>query len=321
MTNYHYQGSIMSILFCLLCLHPSPSHAPATWAEKLGFPADKKVLILHADDIGMCYEANAAAQRALINGEYRSAAAMVPCPWFNEMADWCVAHPEHDVGLHLALTSEWKYYRWGSVAPRLKVPGLYDKMGYLYHDVRGVVMNAKDEEVEAEIFAQYDRAVQLGMKPSHIDTHMGTLYAKPGFTKAYLKLAVEKQVPAMVIEMTPYTLDKFRKQGYPLNDDFLKMVGDYPLPKLDDFHSVQEGKTYEEKKNKFYTLIREMKPGLNECIFHPSIDTPGLKKITGSWQQRNWENQMFQDAEVQNFLKEQGVIITNWKEVMTKFKK
>lgn len=311
----------MSLLLCLLCLQPAQTATQTTWAVKLGFPADKRVILLHADDIGMCYEANAAAQNALTNGHYKSAAAMVPCPWFNEMADWSVAHPDHDIGLHLALTSEWKYYRWGSVAPRTKVPGLFDKMGYLYGDVRGVVMNAKDEEVEAEIYAQYDRAVQLGMKPSHIDTHMGTLYAKPGFTKAYLKLAVEKNVPAMVIEMTPRTLDKFRKQGYPLNDEFLKMVADYPLPKLDDFHSVESAKTYEEKKTKFYTLIREMKPGLNEIIFHPSIDTAGLKKITGSWQQRIWENQMFGDPEVHGFLKEQGVIITNWKEVMARFKK
>src|SRR5438445_8000028 len=89
------------------------AQAPAkTWAERLGWPAGKRVVILHADDIGMCYEANAAAQRALSKAEYRSASAMVPCPWFNEMAAWCVAHPHHDVGLHLTLTSEWQFYRW-----------------------------------------------------------------------------------------------------------------------------------------------------------------------------------------------------------------
>lgn len=312
---------MMSILSCLLLLIPLHSAAPTTWGEKLGYPAGKKVLILHADDIGMCYEANAAAQRGLTNGEYRSAGLMVPCPWFNEMADWAVAHSDYDLGLHLALTSEWKYYRWGPVALKSKVPGLLDNMGYLHRSVPGVVTSAKDEEVEMELRAQFDRAVALGMKPSHIDTHMGTLYAKPAFTRAYLKLAVEKQVPAMVIEMTPRVLDKFKKQGYPFDAEMLKLIEEYPLPKLDDFHGVQEGKTYEDKKNKFYTLIREMKPGLNEYIFHPSIDTPSLKKITGSWQQRIWEDRMFADPEVQAFLKEQGVVITNWKEVMARFKK
>src|SRR5438105_12014698 len=91
-----------------------------TWAERLGWPAGKKVVIFHADDVGMCYEANQAAQRALTEGNYRSAAAMVPCPWFNEMAAWSAAHPQYDVGLHLTLTSEWRSYRWGPVAPRDK---------------------------------------------------------------------------------------------------------------------------------------------------------------------------------------------------------
>ncbi|MBL8824937.1 MAG: polysaccharide deacetylase family protein [Planctomycetia bacterium] len=311
----------MNLLYCLLAVLPVPISEPVTWSTKLGYPADKRVIILHADDIGMCYEANASAQRALSKGEYRSAAAMVPCPWFNEMAEWCVANPHHDVGLHLALTSEWKTYRWGSVAPRDKVPGLHDKFGYLHHNVPGVVMNSNEKEIETELFAQYNRAVSLGMKPSHVDTHMGTLYAKPEFTRAYMKLAVEKQVPAMVIEMTPYTMDKFRKQGYPMRDEMLQLIADYPLPKLDDFHAVESGKTYEEKKSKFYTLIRSLRPGLHEIIYHPSIDTPGLKKITGSWQQRIWEDKMFADAEVQDFLKEQGIILSSWKEVMERFQK
>ena len=90
----------------------------------------------------MCYEANQAAKRALSHGDYRSASAMVPCPWFNEIAAWCVENPRYDVGLHLALTSEWRYYRWGPVAGRDKVPGLVDSLGYLYHDVFSVARSA-----------------------------------------------------------------------------------------------------------------------------------------------------------------------------------
>src|SRR5262245_40960209 len=97
-----------------------------TGEDRVGGPAGKRVVILPADGVGVCYEANQAAQEALTRGDYRSAAAMVPCPWFNEMATWCVAHPNHDVGLHLTLTSEWKYYRWGPVAPKEQVKGLLD---------------------------------------------------------------------------------------------------------------------------------------------------------------------------------------------------
>src|SRR5437868_4635576 len=204
-----------------------------TWAERLGWPAGKRVVIFHADDVGMCYEANQAVQEALTRGEYRSASAMVPCPWFNEMAAWCVAHPEHDVGLHLTLTSEWQFYRWGPVAPRDSVKGLLDPLGNLYRDVASVARSARPEEVAAEIAAQLARARQSGMKPSHLDTHMGTLYARPDYTKAYLELAMSENIPAMVIEMTPRTTEKFRKQGYPFTDVMLKLLAGYKLPKLD----------------------------------------------------------------------------------------
>jgi predicted glycoside hydrolase/deacetylase ChbG (UPF0249 family) len=302
------------------------SQAPAqadrkTWAERLGWPADQRVLILHADDVGMCYEANAAAQRALSQGEYRSASAMVPCPWFNEMAAWCAAHPEHDVGLHLTLTSEWRFYRWGPVAPRDRVKGLLDPLGYLHRDVAGVARSATAEEVAAEIRAQLARARQLGMQPSHIDTHMGTLYSRPDYTRAYLQLATAEKVPAMVIEMTPRTIAKFRAQGYPFSDEMLKLLADYPLPKLDDFHSVAAGKTYEEKRQKLFEQVRALPAGLHEIIFHPSVESEGLKRITNSWQQRVWEDQLLTDPMVRQFWKEQGIVITDWKDVLKRFKR
>jgi predicted glycoside hydrolase/deacetylase ChbG (UPF0249 family) len=294
--------------------------AAKTWAERLGWPSGKRVVIFHADDIGMCSEANQAAQRGLSQGEYRSAACMVPCPWFNEMAAWCVANPKHDVGLHLTLTSEWKYYRWGPVAPREKVPGLLDPMGYFFRDVMGVVRSATPDEVAMEIRAQLARARKLGMQPSHVDTHMGTVYARPDYTAAYLRMAMEEQIPAMVIEMTPRTIDKFRKQGYPINDSTIKLLAGYTLPKLDDFHGMIEGKTYEEKRQKFFEQLRLFQPGLNEIIYHPSVESEGLKRITGSWQQRVWEDRLFADPVLQRYIKDNEIIVTDWKEVMVRFR-
>jgi predicted glycoside hydrolase/deacetylase ChbG (UPF0249 family) len=303
-----------------------PGAAPAaaddtrSSAERLGWPADKRIMIFHADDTGMCYEANQAAQRALAQGAYRSASAMVPCPWFNEMAAWCVANPQHDVGLHLTLTSEWKYYRWGPVTLRDQVPGLIDPMGYLFRDVRGVALSAKPEEVAKEIRAQLARARQLGMRPTHVDTHMGTVYARPAYTRAYLQMAMDEQVPAMVIRMTPYTIEKFRRQGYPITKESLQLLETYTLPMLDDFHAVAEGKTYEAKRDKLFEQLRLLRPGLNEMIFHPSVETEGLKKITNSWQQRVWEDRLFADPVVQRFIKDAGLIVTDWKEVMARFR-
>jgi hypothetical protein len=92
------------------------------------------------------------------------------------------------------------------------------------------------------------------------------------------------------------------------------------LPKLDDFSSVPDGKDYQNKKENFFDLIQNLEPGITEIIFHPSIYTEGLKKITNSWQQRVWEAKMFSDPEVIQFLKNEGIIFTNWKEMMVRFK-
>lgn len=290
-----------------------------TWAEKLGYPAGKRVLILHADDIGMCYEANDAAKKQLSQGDIQSAAMMVPCPWFNEIAAWYKEHPEHDMGLHLAMNAEWKYYRWPPVAPRDQVPGLVDPEGYMWRDVLPVVGKSNGQEVETEIRAQIERARQMGIEPSHIDTHMGTLYARPDFTEAYMKVAEEYRIPAMVIEPSPRVVEKFRQRGIPQSQKLLDLLNNYSLPKLDWFDSVPNGDSYEDKCNKFYEQIRQLEPGLTELIFHPSTETEGLKHITGSWQQRSWEAIMFSDPEVKQFLEREGIIFTNWKEIMKRF--
>ena len=159
-----------STLLVLLGLLPALAARGETWAEKLGYPSDKVVLILHADDIGMCYEANQAAKDYLTAGRIQSAAMMVPCPWFNEIADWYKQHPEYDMGLHLAMNSEWKWYRWGPVAGKKNVPGMVDKDGYLWRGVLETASHATAEEIEAEIRAQVERALARGIRPSHIDT-------------------------------------------------------------------------------------------------------------------------------------------------------
>jgi hypothetical protein len=291
-----------------------------TWAVKLGYPADQRILILHADDVGMCYEANLAAQRDLAAGDIQSASAMVPCPWFNELATWVNENPGHCVGLHLALTSEWRWYRWGPVAPAAEVPGLIDPDGYLWRDVPHVLAKATPAEVELEIRAQVQRALKLGVKPSHVDTHMGTLYARPEFTEAYLRVAQEHDIPAMAIEPTSDVVRQLTGRGTPLSPRLLKILRAYRGPKLDMLHAAPNGGTYEDKVAKFCALVRSLKPGITEIYFHPSVETEGLKKITNSWQQRVWEARMFSDPKVKQCLREAGVRFTSWQEMYRRFK-
>ncbi|MEQ6119460.1 polysaccharide deacetylase family protein [Reichenbachiella sp. MALMAid0571] len=294
---------------------------PANWAEKLGYPAGKKVIMLHADDIGMCEEANISAKRNLLEGYIQSAAAMPPCPYFEEIIEWAIEHPEIDMGLHLALTSEWKTYRWPSVLPVAEVPGLIDEEGKLWRSVEEVVQHATVEEVANEVRAQIEKSISLGYRPDHIDTHMGTLYGSPEYAKAYLQIAMEYGIPANAIDMSnPVVVAGFREKGYPITDDVVEFMNAYTLPKLDYFTSAPNAKTYEEKIQAFKELIQSLPIGLTEIIFHPSEGTENLKTITGSWQQRMWEAKMFGDPDLIQFFKDEGIIFTNWKEIMKRFK-
>jgi hypothetical protein len=132
-----------------------------TLVERLGYPPGTKLIIVHADDLGETHSVNAAAIKALQGGTINSASLMVPCPWFPEIADYAKSHPDADFGLHLTLTSERVYYRWGPVAPADKVPSLVDQNGYFHHDwEENEHINAK--EVEVELSAQIERALAMG---------------------------------------------------------------------------------------------------------------------------------------------------------------
>jgi len=293
---------------------------PTTWAERLGYPVGKKVIILHADDAGMCEEANLATMDMLEKGVIQSAAAMPPCPNFEEMIEWAKSHPSADVGLHFTLTSEFETHRWGSVAPREEVPSLYDSEGMLWHEVPDVVMNASPAEVEKEVRAQIEKSLQMGYRPDHIDTHMGTLYGSKEFVKVFFDLAQEYGIPANAIDLSkPEVVQHFREAGYPIDDEIVQLAADYRLPKVDLLTSAPKGDTYEDKVRNFMGLVKSLPPGLTEIIFHPSVGTENLKSITGSWQQRIWEYEMFYDPELIQFFKDEGVIFTNWKEIMERF--
>ncbi len=300
--------------------NPGSAEQNTTSAERLGFPKGKKILLLHIDDAGMCPEANAATQHYIGNGFLHSAAVMMPCPSAEAMIAWTRSHRGEDIGLHLTLTSEWSEYRWGPVSNPALIPGLVDPFGKFWHEVPDVAMHASAKEVETEIRAQIEKSISLGYRPSHIDTHMGTLYGTPEYVKVFLQVAEEYHIPANVIDLTyPEVAEKFKAMGYPVNDAVVKLVACYTMPRLDNFTSVQEGKTYDEKRSNFFKLVESLNPGLTEIIFHPSVPTENMKSITGTWQQRAWEAELFSDPVVIQYLRDKGIIITNWKEIMARF--
>jgi predicted glycoside hydrolase/deacetylase ChbG (UPF0249 family) len=217
------------------------------------------------------------------------------------------------------MNSEWRTHRWGPVAPPEQVPGLADRDGKLWRNVLQVVQHGSADEIEKEIRTQIDYAKSFGIVPGHIDNHMGTLYSHAQFTERYLTIAMEYGIPAMVIEFTEPVVRRFRAQGYPIDAQMVALAKTYTLPKLDDFHAVPEAKSYQAKKKAFFELVRTLKPGITEIIFHPAFESDSLKKITNAWQQRVWEAKMFSDPEVTQFFRSEDVLFTNWKEMMLRF--
>src|SRR5829696_5168409 len=167
-------------------------------AERLGYPRDAKLLIVHADDLGMAHSVNAATMKAFESGLVNSGSIMVPCPWLPEIAVYARANPQADLGLHLTLTSEWTSFRWGPVMPKDRVTSLLDKDGYLYLTETEAASHADPKEVELEITAQIARARALGIQPTHLDSHMGTLYQNKALFEVFLRVARQKKLPVRI---------------------------------------------------------------------------------------------------------------------------
>ncbi|MCA9231642.1 MAG: polysaccharide deacetylase family protein [Planctomycetales bacterium] len=290
-----------------------------TWAERLGFPAGKKVLILHAQEIGFCHSANAAAIALHESHPEQSSSVIVPGPWFFDYVDWNLNRPDADVGLELTLNSELQNHRWQPVSPHDLVASLTDSEGFYWPTTTQTMVNGSADEVEQELHNQIQRALRSGLKPTHLTTHLGTLFMRLDFTEVYFRVARQYWIPAVVIELTPEHIERFRSMGFPAPDELIKLLHDYPLPKVDDMQFVQPADSYEEVRDQFLGLIRSMSPGLTQLAFHPAIETDELKRMTPDWQQRVWAMQLFEDPEVRALMAEENVVFTNWREIMQRF--
>ena len=271
-------------------------------AEALGYKKSDKLLMVHADDAGMCHSVNLATWKALEGGLVTSASIMVPCPWFPEMAAWAKEHPQMDLGVHLTLTSEWKTYRWRPVSPAAKVPNLVDPDGFLWRDVKSVAQRATPEEIETECRAQIERAKQFGVPFTHLDTHMGTLYGRPEYFDVYAKLALEYKVPCMIPRPENATL-----QGYPITAGMLqkKLAGGHVG--LDYLVTGVEGRGVDDRRASYVKFLRELKPGVTKLIVHLALEDAEIQAVTGNWRTRWADFSFFTSDEARKLMSELGI--------------
>lgn len=278
-----------------------------TIAERLGYPADSKLLIIHADDLAVAHSEDAASFDALDKRAATSASIMVPCPWLTEVADYAKAHPDADLGLHLTLTSEWKTYRWGPVLSKDTVPSLQDPDGYLWPETEPAVHDIRADEVEREIRAQIERAIAMGIHPTHVDSHMGVLFARPDLIAVYVKVAHEYKLP--FLGMLSPSLPAASRAMFADKDVLLDSVV-IASPNLAAANWM----------NFYLDAIKNLKPGLTEFIVHLGHDDAELQAIAvghpdygAAWRQRDYD--VITSPEFKKALEDNHVVLVHWKDL------
>ncbi len=325
-----------------------------TYAERLGFPKGAKVIIFHVDDAGMSVNSNEGAINSIEKGVATSTSIMMPCPWAVDFAKYA-AKKGYDAGLHLTLTSEWNSYRWPPLAGVKQVPGLVDSEWCLWPEPEDVLAHASADEVEAEIRAQLARALAVGLHPTHLDSHMGTLFVSQAYLERYIKVGVENGIPVMfpggnnkmlsqnynqplikklkaegkwkegMVLPLPAALknasavgEMIWKAGLPVLDDLITYSGDWRPEPVNGVVTPEAHARFKVKK--FEETIEDMQPGVAMYIVHSTVVSDDFRHISGSGDSRNADMLSMMDPDFKAWLHSKGIILTTWRELMQRRK-
>lgn len=283
-------------------------------AEKLGYPADAKLLIIHGDDVGVSHSQTKATFDAMKNGVVNSTSMMVPTGWSAEVGEMAKEMPNADIGIHITLTNEWLNFNWGPEAGKTAVPGLTNEKGHMYPDCAQVTANASPEEVEKEIRAQIKAANQMGITPTHLDSHMGCIfYGRPEYLASYLKIAQELKIPAMINQQMI--------NGIVKNNPALFSEIDVDKLPLVDKIIMAEPKDYESGMEIFYAdELNNIQPGLNVILIHLAFDDEEMNAVTkghdsfhAPWRQADYN--FFTSDKARELIEKNNVKLVTWREV------
>jgi len=284
-----------------------------TLAERLGYGPAARLLIVHADDIAVTHSVNAAFIRGLESGLINSGSVMVTCPWFPEVVAYARAHPEADLGVHLTLTSERTNYRWGPTAPRMEVPSLVDRLGYL-HQTWTPETRVNPHEVEVELRAQIEKAYAAGLRPTHLDSHQCRLQmGGRNLFLVFLRLGRE------------YCLPVFVARNWFVQSPYLELSLTSNDVVIDHTVTINLKVAPEEWPEFYRHAVESLPSGVTEFVIHPGLDDPELQAFSedrptwgAAWRQRDFD--FFTSAEFRALLAKHDVRLITWREIATQLR-
>ena len=277
-----------------------------TVLRELGFSPGDRVVVVHADDIGMCHATVPAIAELMASSVVTSASVMVPCPWFFEAMEWHRRNPEFGLGVHLTLTSEWKHYRWGPVSTRVALTGLLDSQGCFHGTVAAVRKQADRKAVRDEMGRQVELAERAGLHPTHIDNHMYVAMCNE-FHQAYLEVACEREIPAFMTRVHGGSPDQqgwFRRRA----SDWL----DRGQPVFDHLRVVTRTADVANHDVFVRQVFDHLPAGLSCVLLHPAIDTPEIRRITGDWQGRVADFEVFRQPSLREHIRRVGIHLISY---------
>lgn len=292
-------------------------------AQQLGYGEDEVLLIINADDYGLCRSVNESVQKLLAEGAVSSATLMAPCAWAREGAHWSANNPQWDVGVHLTFTSEWEPYKWGPVTTSGDVSALVTNEGYFPASAKEFEQQADGGQVRLELVSQIEKAIAFGMAPTHADNHMGSLYGLQtgrhfmaetlDVCASYgLPFRLPRYVTAEEGGVAPPEMQEQAAAVAALADAKGVVILDYlvglPFRRAED-------ETYDRFKADMKKLLASLKPGVTELIIHPSLPSEELNAFHAEPEKRVMEHDLFLDSDMKAFLKESGIRLIRWREL------
>lgn len=286
----------------------SNEHMNAGGRKRFGQGA--RHLIIHADDAGMCESVNRATIDAIENGVVSSCSILVPCPGFDEFAEYARDQPGKDFGVHLTLNSELDSFRWRPLSQPGDVPSLIDGEGYFWHTTKQVVRHVETNEAEVELRAQIEQARDAGISISHLDTHMFSLLVRADLSQLYLRLGQEYDLPILCARYNDEE-DRHSHPGLTELQPELGRSGGHPVV------DYLEWKNYfvdpARKRDYFLRVLESLSPGITEITIHCADNDPErYSRLPHAAAARQADREFFTSSEAADCIDQRNVNVTDW---------